>query len=195
MTDPESTDITSLLRALADGHPGAADQLVPLVYDRLHDLAVRALRRESDGHTLQPTALVHEAFLVLVNQRSAGWQNRTHFYSLAARIMRRVLIDQARKRLASKRGGGLRVTLDQAIHSEDDPAERIVNVIAIEAALTRLESLDERPARVAELRFFGGLDVGETAQALGISVATVKRDWTFARAFLKRELATAGQAE
>lgn len=195
MTNPESTDITSLLRAMADGHPGAADQLVPLVYDRLHDLAVRALRRESDGHTLQPTALVHEAFLVLINQRSAEWQNRTHFYSLAARIMRRVLIDQARKRLAAKRGGGLRITLDPAIHGDDDPAERIVNVIAIETALTRLESLDERPARVAELRFFGGLDVEETAEALGISTATVKRDWTFARAFLKRELATASPAE
>ncbi|MDZ4673235.1 MAG: sigma-70 family RNA polymerase sigma factor [Gemmatimonadota bacterium] len=189
MSDPHPSEITTLLQAMAEGQPGAADQLVPMVYDRLRDLAVRAMRRESEGHTLQPTALVHEAFLLLVDQRSTEWKNRTHFYSMAARIMRRVLIDQARMRLAAKRSGGLQVTLNESIHGvDDDPAQRTVDIIAIEEALTRLESLDERPARVVELRFFAGLDVAETATVLNISPASVTRDWVFARAFLKREL-------
>jgi RNA polymerase sigma factor (TIGR02999 family) len=195
MTDPPPSEITRLLREMEHGQPGAADALVPLVYDELHRLADRALQRENPGHTLQPTALVHEAFLVLVGQRSANWRNRTHFYRMAARLMRRILVDHARRRLAAKRGGGLRVTLDDSLNSgEDRFDERLLDVIAIEDAMTRLEALDARPARVVELRFFAGFDVEETARALEVSTASVVRDWAFARAFLKRELAT-GEVE
>ena len=186
-------EITKLLQAMTDGKPGAADALVPLVYDALRDLAARALRREGVGHTLQPTALVHEAYLILVKQRNTDWQDRTHFFSLAARIMRRVLVDQARMRHAAKRSGGLRVTLEESVMGDgNEPAERTLDLIAMEAALSRLEALEERPARVVELRFFAGLDVGETARVLDVSPASVKRDWQFARAFLKRELQAAG---
>jgi RNA polymerase sigma factor (TIGR02999 family) len=193
MTLPEPTDITRLLHALESGDPGAADELAPLVYEQLHQLAVRALSHEQVGHTLQPTALVHEAFLLLAGQRSANWQDRTHFFAMAARLMRRILVDHARKRLATKRQGGVRVTLDDSLVSGDDDVERNLDVIAVEEALTRLESLDERPARVVELRFFAGLNVEETAKALNISPASVVRDWAFAKAFLRRELA-AGEA-
>lgn len=189
MTAPDSSEITRLLQAMSEGHPGAADALVPLVYDALHDLAARALQREAVGHTLQPTALVHEAFLRIVDRTPSDFQNRSHFYAFAARIMRRVLVDQARARLAFKRGGGLRVTLDGlASDDADDVEQRTLNVIAIENALTKLESLDERSARVVELRVFAGLNTDETAEALEVSLSTVKRDWLFARAFLKREL-------
>lgn len=188
MTDADPSEITRLLQALGTGEAGAAERLAPLVYARLHDLAVRSLHREGAGHTLQPTVLVHEAFLTLAGQHSANWQSRSHFYSMAAHQMRRILVDHARKRLAAKRGGGLRVTLDEGLVSGDTVSDRTLEVIAIEEALTRLEALDGRAARVVELRFFAGLDVKETARALEVSTTTVKRDWTFARAFLRHHL-------
>jgi RNA polymerase sigma factor (TIGR02999 family) len=189
MTDHDSGDVTRLLQALERGEPGAADRLAPVVYDELHRLAERALRGERTGHTLQPTALLHDAFLLLAGQRAAHWQDRTHFYRMAARIMRRVLVDHARRRLAEKRRSDLQVTLEEGIVSGDEGLNRTLDVMAIEDAMTRLEAEHDRPARVVELRFFAGLDVPETARALGISPATVIRDWAFARAFLKRELA------
>lgn len=189
MNTADSSDITRLLHALSDGVPGAADALVPRIYDELHLMASRALRGEAVGHTLQPTALVHEAYLRMVGGAPAIFVDRTHFFSFAARIMRRVLVDQARARRASKRGGGLQVTLELPIVSDAGSVEdQALNVIAIEEALTRLEVLDARAARVVELRVYGGLSVEETGAALDVSPATVKRDWMFARAFLKREL-------
>ena len=159
--------------------------VAPLVYNELHRIAVLAMRRESEGHTLQPTELVHEAFARVVGQRQVDWQCRSQFYGLAAQAIRRILIDHARRRRAIKRDHGLRVTLDESVGGV---AGRSLDLIALDDALRRLAELDERQARVVELRFFGGLDVAETAESLGISPATVKRDWTFARAFLLREL-------
>lgn len=143
------------------------------------------MRNERDDHTLQPTALVHEAYMRLMDQRSVSWQNRSHFYGIASQAMRRILVDHARKRRASKRHGGERVTLDESVSA---PPVQSLDVIALDSALTRLAELNERQASVVELRFFGGLDIDQTAEALGISSATVKRDWTFARAFLQREM-------
>ncbi len=189
MTVPDTHQVTRLLRELDEGQTDAANRLAPLVYDELHLIAVNALRRERDGHTLQPTALLHEAFLRLVGQSETAWQSRAHFYGIAATSMRRILVDHARRRRATKRDHGLRVTLDDSIAGgAGQGTERALDVIALDDALARLAALDERQARVVELRFFAGLGVDETAHALGISVATVKRDWTFARAFLAREL-------
>jgi RNA polymerase sigma factor (TIGR02999 family) len=143
------------------------------------------LRRESPGHTLQPTALVHEAYLRMVNQNRTTWQNRAQFFALAAQAIRRILIDHARARRRVKRDFGLRVTLDPSV--AEVPAEEL-DVLDIDAALVKLEAVAPRQARVVELRYFGGLEVAATAEALGISPATVKRDWTFARAFMLREL-------
>lgn len=194
MTEPDPAGVTRLLQAMQAGDPSASEALAPLVYRQLHAMAGRALRGERSGHTLQPTALVHEAFVRLTGQRDAQWADRGHFYSLAARIMRRILVDHARKRLTAKRGsGGLRVTLTDSLAGDGAGVEdRTLEVIAIEEALSRLEAVEERPARVVELRFFAGLDLDETAQSLGISVATVKRDWVFARAFLRNALAGEG---
>lgn len=178
-------DVTRLLVDLQRGTDGAADQLVPLVYDELHKLAVHYMRAERGDHTLQPTALVHEAYIRLVDQRNASWQNRSHFFGIAAQAMRRILVDHARRKRAGKREGGDRVTLDESVA---EAPQRSVDLIALDDALNKLASLDPRQARVVELRFFGGLDIEQTAESLGISPATVKRDWTFARAFLQREM-------
>ncbi len=178
-------DVTRLLSALQDGQTGAADQLVPLVYAELHDLAVHYMRGERADHTLQPTALVHEAYMRLVDQRNASWKNRSHFFGIAAQAMRRILVDHARRKRATKREGGDRVTLDESVA---EAPQRSVDLIALDDALLKLAALDPRQARVVELRFFGGLDIEQTAESLGISPATVKRDWTFARAFLQREM-------
>lgn len=178
-------DVTRLLVDLQRGADGAADRLVPLVYDELHKLAVHYMRAERGDHTLQPTALVHEAYLRLVDQRNASWQNRSHFFGIAAQAMRRILVDHARRKRAGKREGGDRVTLDESVA---EAPQRSVDLIALDDALNKLASLDPRQARVVELRFFGGLDIEQTAESLGISPATVKRDWTFARAFLQREM-------
>ena len=180
-------DVTNLLRAWRAGDAGAGEQLLPIVYAELHRRAAAAMRREDAGHTLQPTALVHEAYMRLVDQRQGDWQNRSQFYGIAARMMRRVLIDHAREHLAAKRGGGAQqVTLSGIEAAGSDDA---VEVLALHDALEKLAALDERQAKVVELRYFGGLSVEEAAEALDISPATVKREWATARAWLKRELA------
>ncbi|HET9066091.1 MAG TPA: ECF-type sigma factor [Gemmatimonadales bacterium] len=181
MPDAPDHEVTRLLADLNEGNAAAAEQLAPLVYAELHKLATFAMQRESDGHTLQPTELVHEAFMRTVGQRHANWQNRSQFYGIASQAIRRILIDHARKRRTIKRDHGVRVTLDESIGGTGD---RELDLLALNDALERLERLDPRQGRVVELRFFGGLSIEETAQALEISPATVKRDWTFARAFL-----------
>jgi RNA polymerase sigma factor (TIGR02999 family) len=179
-------DATDTLMAHAAGDPAAADQLLPLVYRELRALAAAYMRRERPGHTLQPTALVHEAFIRLVDESRINWRGRTHFFALAARQMRRILIDSARSRNARKRGGGLhRVTLDEGLLTSAGPT---FDVLALDEALRRLARLNDRQAQVVELRFFGGLSVEETAQFLGVSAPTVKNDWRAARAWLLREL-------
>ncbi len=185
MPDAPEHEVTRILADLSQGNADAAEELAPLVYAELHRLATFAMQRESDGHTLQPTELVHEAFLRTVGERHANWQNRSHFYGIASQAIRRILIDHARKRHTAKRDHGLRVTLDESIDGSSDNA---LDLLALNDALERLEALDPRQARMVELRFFGGLSIEETALALEISPATVKRDWTFARAFLLRAL-------
>jgi RNA polymerase sigma-70 factor, ECF subfamily len=185
----ESHEVTRLLQELRDGRLESAERLASLVYDELHQLAERAMRVENVGHTLQPTALLHEAFLRLVDQRDVEWQSRSHFYGIAAQAMRRILVDHARRRRAAKRDGGVRVTFDDAIGQTADGSA--IDLIALDDALGKLAALEPRHARVVELRFFAGLDVDQTAEALGISPATVKRDWTFAKAFLYNELGDA----
>lgn len=180
-------NLTGLLIAWSDGDQGAFDQLITLAYGELRRQARLFLRREKAGHTLQPTALVHEAFLRLAGQNRVRWQNRQQFFAVAAQAMRRVLVDWARARASVKRGEGrTRVTLED-IHLPSAPAS--VDVESLDRALDALAALDPRQARLVELRYFGGLTAAEAAQVLGISLATVKRDWTVARAWLFRELA------
>lgn len=181
-------DVTQLLRAWRAGDAAAGEKLLPIVYAELHRRAAAAMRREDAGHTLQPTALVNEAYMRLVGQRQAEWQNRGQFYGIAAQLMRRILIDHAREHLAAKRGGGARqVTLSGVeVAADSDDA---IEVLALHEALERLAVLDERQAKVVEMRYFAGLGVEEVAEALDISPATVKREWATARAWLKRELA------
>jgi RNA polymerase sigma factor (TIGR02999 family) len=182
-------DVTGLLQAWGGGDPAALDQLVPIVYDELHRQAQRYLRRENPGHTLQTTALVHEAYLRLVDQREARWQNRAQFFGVAAQAMRRILVDHARRHQAAKRGGSaVPVPLEEG---EVAAAGSDVDLVALDDALTRLAALDPQQARVVELRYFTGLGIAETAEALRISPATVKREWAMARAWLKRELGEA----
>lgn len=178
-------DITALLADLHSGDEAAVDAVLPLVYDELQALARGQLRHERAGHTLNPTALVHEAYVKLVGQ-DAAWENRAHFFGVASLAMRRVLVHYARRRAARKRGGGrAAVTLDEGAVGEAPPED----LLALDEALTRLAALAERPAKVVELRFFGGLTQEETAEALGVSVPTVQRDWQTARAWLGRALA------
>ncbi|HWJ56499.1 MAG TPA: ECF-type sigma factor [Vicinamibacterales bacterium] len=172
------------------GDAAALEELVPLVYAELRRMADRQLRRERSDHTLQPTAVVHEAFLRLVDQRRVSWQNRAHFFAVAARLMRRVLVDHARAHQAEKRGGlARRIPLEDWNAGQQPPRVDLVDLVDLDAALDRLSALDPDQARVVELRFFGGLTVEETAEVVGASSATVKRDWHSARAFLYRELA------
>jgi len=185
--DPPS-GVTELLRRWNSGDREAMDRLMPIVYDELRRLAAGYLKGERPGHTLQPTALVHEAYLRLVRQDRVEWQNRAHFFGIAASMMRRVLVDHARRRQAEKRdAGGFRLTLQlgEACEAARDP-----ELLELDQALGRLERLDADQARVVELRFFGGLTVEETAVVLGISTATVKREWRTAKAFLRREMAS-----
>jgi RNA polymerase sigma-70 factor, ECF subfamily len=178
--------VTRLLDELSTGREQAFDELLPLVYRELRRRAASHLRRERQNHTLQPTALVHEAFLKLVDQRNVRWQNRAHFYAVASQAMRRILVDHARTHMRLKRGGGgPQVTLDEAMMAEDS---RSVDIMALEQALRRLGAVDPRQARVVEMRFFGGLSVDETAAVLDISAATIKREWTMAKAWLHAEL-------
>ncbi|HEY7636381.1 MAG TPA: sigma-70 family RNA polymerase sigma factor [Gemmatimonadales bacterium] len=185
MSASRPSDVTRLLLEVSNGRAGAVDQLFPLVYAELRQLAARLLRGERKDHTLQPTALVHEAYLRLVDQRVGTWENRAHFLGVAAQAMRRILLDHARRRRAVKRDGG-RVTLDEELAEVTGPS---VDLLEVDAALERLAQLDARQSRVVELRFFGGLNVEETAAVLGVAPVTVKRDWAVARAWLHRALA------
>lgn len=191
MSTPDH-DVTRLLQELGAGVPGAADRLAQVVYQELHRLASVAMRRENSGHTLQPTELVHEAFMRLAGQRSTDWKNRGQFYGIAAQAIRRILIDHARRRRAAKRDHGIRVTLDESIRGDHGSQ---LELIELDDALRALEALDPRQARVVELRYFAGLGVEEVAEVLEISPATVKRDWTFARAFLLRALQQGSASE
>ena len=178
-------EVTRLLKEWANGAESALDALTPLVYAELRRLAASYLRRESPGHTLQPTALVHEAFIRLLDRSAPDCQNRSQFYGLAARLMHQILIDHARTRLALKRGGQrVHLSLDEVVLSHDQDA----GLVALDEALGRLAALDPRKARVVELRFFGGLSVAESAEALNTSEKTVRRDWQFAKTWLLREL-------
>jgi RNA polymerase sigma factor (TIGR02999 family) len=185
--------VTGILLAWHAGEPGALDALLPVVYAELHRQAERALRREATGHTLQPTALVNEAYLRLVDQSRVSWQNRAQFFGVAARCMRQILVDHARARGAAKRGGpGVRLALGDTDAAIDEPASLVA---AVHESLERLAVLDAEQARLVELRYFGGLTIEETAEVLGISPATVKREWVVARAWLRRELSEVGPDE
>jgi len=179
-------EATRILLQLSGGNRAAVDELAPLLYQELRRIAAAQLRRERPGHTLQVTALVHEAYLKLVDQRQVNWQNRAHFFGVAAQAMRRILLDYAKTRSRGKRGGGAPLTsLDEAVVVSRD---RAFELVEIDEALRHLEAFDQRQAKVVELRFFGGLSVEETAEALGVSAPTVKREWAMAKAWLHREL-------
>ena len=184
----DTAAITELLIAWSDGHPEALDRLAPIVYEDLRRLAAGYMRREPAGHALQPTALVHEAYLRLVDQRQVQWRNRAHFFGIAAQMMRRILVDHARKRLADKRGGAVTIVgLDEALPA--GPSNTI-DVLALDQALDQLTAVDVRLCRVVELRYFAGLNIDETASALDVSTGTVQRDWTVAKAWLFRRLSS-----
>jgi RNA polymerase sigma factor (TIGR02999 family) len=185
---PPPPDVTALLHAWSAGDPKALDELMPVVYAELHRLATARLRGERDDHTLQPTALVNEAFVRLVGQTRMQWLNREQFFGTAAELMRRILVDHARERQSVKRGGGAtRVELDDALGAVEP---RDVDVLALDIALERLERLDARQGRLVVLRFFGGLTIEEVARVLEMSPATAKREWVTAKMWLRRELAT-----
>jgi|SRR5688500_2266138 len=190
-SEDSSPDVTQLLLGWSAGDRSAGEQLLSAVYAELHRQAARAMRRESADHTLQTTALVHEAYLRLIDQRRVEWRNRAHFFGVAAHLMRRILVDHARRRRAGKRGSGAAtVSLDDvhSVRGASSEASRL-DVLVFDDALDRLAALDESQARIVELRYFGGLNIEETAEALDVSPATVKREWAIARAWLRRELA------
>lgn len=183
---PSPEEVTQLLVAWRNGDEAARDELIPLVHKELHRLAHQYMSRERPNHTLQTSALVNEAFLRLTDQRDVQWQNRAHFIGIAGQMMRRILVDYARNRGYAKRGGGaLQVSLDEELIVSD---ERSAEVVALDAALQSLATFDERKSRLVELRFFGGLSIEETAEVLGVSPGTVMRDWTLAKAWLRREI-------
>ena len=183
---PTTSDITGLLDDWGRGDRRALDALLPLVYSELRRVAARQLRHERDDHSLQPTALVHEAYLRLVVQRRADWRSRAHFFGVAAQVMRRILVDHARRRLADKRGDGVRsVSIEQAMET---PAVHAIPILDLEDALERLASIDAGLVKIVELRAFGGLTIEEVAQVLNVSPSTVKREWRTAKAWLTREL-------
>jgi len=180
-------EITQMLREWSGGKREAMDKLMPIVYTELHRQAARYLRRENKGHTLQTTALIHETYLKLIDQRDVEWQNRAHFFAIAAQAMRRIMVDYARTKQREKRGGGdERLPLEAALSVAAD--ESSIDLIALDEALTRLAEIDEQQARLVELRYFSGLSLEETAEALHISRATAAREWNIARAWLRREL-------
>jgi RNA polymerase sigma factor (TIGR02999 family) len=183
-------DVTLLLAQLRQGNPEAANQLIPLIYAELRRMAGAYMKNERPGHTLQATALVHEAYMRLVGEQQPPWQNRAHFFAIAANTMRRVLLDHARVRHAGKRGGtrARKVEIDANLLISE---EKLEDIIALDEALERLAGIDARQSRLVELRFFGGLDLEETAEVMGLSVATIKREWRSARAWLYQDLATA----
>lgn len=183
--------VTALLLDWSNGDRGALERLMPLVYEELREIARRHLSREDPAHTLQSTALVHEAYLRLVDQKRVQWQNRAHFFAVAAQLVRRILLDHARRRHAAKRGGaGTVLTLDEGLVAE---RQRALDVVTLDEALNALAELDAQQARVVELRFFAGLTIAETAEAMGISSATVQRDWVTAKAWLFDRLKGGGR--
>lgn len=183
---PTPHEVTQLLVAWSNGDSAARDALMPLVHDELRRLAHRYMGRERPDHTLQTSALVNEAFIRLIDQKDVHWQNRAHFFGIAAQMMRRILVDYARKRGVAKRGGNPQcVPLDQVMIVSP---ERAAEIVALDDALNRLAELDQRKSQIIELRFFGGLSIEETAEVLGVSPGTVMRDWTFAKAWLRREI-------
>jgi RNA polymerase sigma factor (TIGR02999 family) len=187
LSDNLQPDVTQLLVQLRSGDKHAVDALMPLVYDELRRIASAHLRRERAGHTLQSTALVHEAYLRLVDQRDVVWQNRAHFFGLASQMIRRILVDHARGVHAAKRGAGIpRLSLDEALGV---PGGRDLDLVALDDSLAALARIDPDQARLVELRFFGGLTLEETAEVMSVSPATVSREWASARAWLFRELA------
>jgi RNA polymerase sigma factor (TIGR02999 family) len=182
VTTSSQHEVTRLLVQLTDGDNAALDDLLPLVYAELRRLAANYLRRERQGHTLQPTALVHEAYLRMIDQTQVRWQNRAHFFGVAAQMMRRILVDHARSQQAEKRGGDVqKFSLDENI---DVSGERAADLVALDEALARLAEIDPQKSRIVELRFFGGLSVEETAEVLNVSAPTVKRQWRMAKAWL-----------
>jgi len=188
---PHNSDITQLLIAWGDGRREALDDLMPIVYADLRRMAAGHMRREAADHALQPTGLVHEAYVRLVDQKQVKWRNRAHFFGVAAGLMRRILVDHARKRRAGKRGGGWeRVTLAGNEAATDGPKE--IDVLALDEALERLAQFDSQQERIVELRYFGGLTIDETAEVVGISAATVVREWTIAKAWLRADLSRSG---
>ena len=182
----EATGITQLLEAWSQGRRDALDRLVPLLYEDLRRLAAGYMRHESPGHSLQPTALVHEAYVRLIDQRQVHWRNRAHFFGVAAGMMRRILVDHARSRRADKRGGAWdRVTL---VEDQVAGGGQEIDLLALHESLERLAAFDPRQERIVELRYFGGLTIEEAAEVVGISEATVVRDWTIAKAWLRADL-------
>jgi RNA polymerase sigma-70 factor, ECF subfamily len=183
---PEKTDITQLLNKAQTGDRNALDELLPIVYNELRRVAENQLKAERENHTLQATALVHEAYLRLLDQHTVDWRNRAHFFGLAAEMMRRILVNYAVERNAQKRGSGAtRVALDDAVSYPDD--EREMDLVLLDESLKRLAEFDADAARIVELRFFGGLSVEETAEVLGVSPSTVKREWRAAKSWLKTQ--------
>jgi len=178
----ERQDVTQMLKAMSAGDETAPEILLQLVYDELRRLAHGYMKNERSGHTLQATALVHEAYIQLVDWKNVSWQNRAHFFAAAAQMMRKILVDHARERNAQKRGGGQRtIALDDAVSFPD---QSNVDLMSLDAALVELESFDPQQAKIVEMRFFGGLTIEETAHAMDISDSTVKRDWQIAKAWL-----------
>ncbi len=179
------SEVTALFERYTNGNREVLDELLPLVYDELRRLAHNYLRRERREHTLQTTALVHEAYMKLIDQRSVDWKNRAQFFALSAQAMRRILIDNARQHISEKRGKGEKISLDDAPEISVETDE---NLIALDLALQELEQLDAKQSKIIELRYFGGLTIEETAEVMKTSPATVKREWTFARAWLYQKL-------
>jgi RNA polymerase sigma-70 factor (ECF subfamily) len=190
---PSPKSITQLLIEWRDGDEKALDRLMPLVYDELNRLAHRYMRRERPGHSLQTNDLVNEAYLRLVDHKGMRWQNRSHFYAVAAQAMRRILVDRARSRGSVKRGGRIQlVGLEQA---DTAPEKQATDLVALDAALTDLAAIDPRKAKIVEMRYFGGMSVDETAEALDVSAVTVMRDWSTAKAWLLRALTSDSQTK
>ena len=194
MAPETQVNVTQLLFRYGKGEPQALEKLLPLVYQELRRLAKSYMRKENAAYTLQPTALVHEAFFKLVDQKNVEWQNRAHFFGVAAQLMRRILIDHARNKHALKRGGTqAKIAFDEGVHWQA-AEEGAPDLLALDEALTRLAALDERQSRVVELRYFGGLSIEEVAEVTKTSPATVKRDWALAKAWLHRELSNGSDA-
>jgi RNA polymerase sigma factor (TIGR02999 family) len=190
LTETKTESVTRLLIELSRGNSAAVDALLPLIYDELRSIAAKYLRRERPDHTLQPTALVHEAYLRLVDQRRVNWQSRAHFFGVTAQMMRRILVDHARAHKAGKRGHDFqKISVDENI---DQAVERSRELIALDEALRQLAEIDEQKSRIIELRYFGGLSIEETAEVLGVAPVTVKRHWRMAKAWLSRRMKVGG---